>query len=368
MADLVSKAEAAAARKDWAQAADLLTNAGDSNETWEKRAFYLSRAARYDEAIELLGQLRKREPQSARVPYAIGFQHAQREEWQRAIEWYRRALEIAPDYLKASYRLAQAHHRAGNKAPAQVAAAKVVRLWHAGDEDFKNRERAKFARACHLLAKLQLHNDPDGAVELLRQAVEQEPRDVYHRYLLGKALTRSGRPHDALEPLRQAKQMEPRKMFIELELIRALAETGCEQEASERLRRVARRCHAWDAYNGGRVALCLGDVELARSLLERAARRGPTREDTRVKELLGSLPESPPASSDDKSSTRQQEQPTGEVVYLNPKRHFGFLVDEAGVKRHFRLRDKNLHKGAEVTFAPAEQKKGPAADDVRIAS
>lgn len=162
-----------------------------------------------------------------------------------------------------------------------MAAAKVVRLWHAGDGDFKKREGAKFARACHLLAKLQMHSDPDGAVDLLQQAVEQEPRDAYHRYLLGKALTRSGRPQDALEPLRRAKRMEPRKAFIDLELIRALAESGRESDALEHLRPVARHCHAWDAYNGGRLALRLGETELARSLLERSIRRGPTRGDSR---------------------------------------------------------------------------------------
>jgi tetratricopeptide (TPR) repeat protein len=126
-----------------------------------------------------------------------------------------------------------------------------------------------------------MHSDPDGAVDLLQQAVEQEPRDAYHRYLLGKALTRSGRPQDALEPLRRAKRMEPRKAFIDLELIRALAESGRESDALEHLRPVARHCHAWDAYNGGRLALRLGETELARSLLERSIRRGPTRGDSR---------------------------------------------------------------------------------------
>lgn len=331
-------------------------------------AFKLSQAGRYDEAIALLERLREREPRSARVPYLLGFQYAQREEWGQAIGWYRRALELAPDYLKASYRLAQANYRAGHKIPAQIAAAKVVRLWHAGDEELKKREAVKFARACHLLAKLQLRRDPDGAVELLRQAVEQEPHDVYHRYLFGKALTRAGRAQEALEPLRRAKQMEPHKAFIELELIRAMAETGLEQEASKCLQRVARHCRAWDAYNAGRLALRLDDAELTRSLLERAARGGPTRGNARVKALLDSLPQALPAVSDDGDATHRQKHPTGEVVYLNPKRHFGFLVDEGGVKRHFRLRGEELQKGAEVTFVPTVQKKGPAADDVRIAS
>lgn len=244
----------------------------------------------------------------------------------------------------------------------------MVRLWRAGDEEFRKREAVKLARACHLLAKLQLRRDPGGAVELLEQAVEQEPRDVYHRYLLGKALTRAGRAHDALEPLRRANQMEPRKAFIELELIRALAETSAEQDALGRLRRVARYCRGWDAYNGGRLALRLDDPELARNLLERADRRGPARGDARVKELLGSLQAPQPSSGSNEDAAHPQTKQTGEVVYLNRKRRFGFLVDKGGLKRHFRLREEKLRKGAEVTFVPTEKKQGLAAEDVRLAA
>jgi len=363
--DPMDEAEAAAKRKDWSQAADLLANA-DTGDAWSARAFYLSRAERYHEAIELLERLRAREPRSARVLYMIGFQYAQREEWNDAIAWLERALELAPDYLKAHYRLAQAHHRAGHQVPAQIAAGKVVQFWHGGDEDLKKREGSKFARACHLLAKLQLRRDPDGAVDLMRQAVEHEPNDPYHRYLLGKALTRAGRPEEAIEPLRKAKQIEPRKSFIDLELIRALLETGGKAEAEERLHRVARHCHGWDAYNGGRLALRLDDGELARELLERAGRRGPSRGSSVVEDQLRSLSPTPKSTPSDKTDA---DQPSGEIVYLNSKRHFGFLVDQNGVKRHFRVqREGGLHKGGQVTFAPAEKEKGPAAEHVRIAS
>lgn len=364
-AEAMAAAGAAAGQKDWSRAVDLLDGIADSTDVMERRAFYLSRAARYREAIELLEQLRERDPRSAKFPYMIGYQFAQQEEWGSAIAWYERALRLKPNYLKALYRLAQANHRADRKIPAQIAAGKVVRLWHAGDDGLKEREAKKFAGACHLLAKAQLHQDPEGAVELVRQAVEQAPGDVNHHYLLGKALTRAGQAEEALESLRKAKSMDPGKGFIDIELIRATLEAGDETQALERLRRDRRRFRAWDAYNAGRLAQRLGDSELAREFLERANRRGPTRRHELVERELQSLPGAdvpvePPGAD---------EQPTGEIVYLNPKRGYGFLVDENGIKRHFRLdRGERLSKGRRVTFAAREKQKGPAADDVRTAS
>ncbi len=369
----LEKAEKLASQKRWEEAAAALADAGGSDLICERKGFYLSRAAEYPAAIEVFEDLCRRNPNSARYRYMLGFQFSQLERYGEAIEHLRSAVGLAPGYIKAHYRLAQAHLRAGNVVPAQLAAIQVLRLWDKAGEQAQQRDARLLARACYLLAKLQLRRDPEGAVELLRRAVEHEPSDHNKHYLLGKALTRAGNPLEALEALARAKRIEPRKAYIDLELVRALSDNGQREEAIETLRKAAKHCRAWDAYNAGRLAKALEQPDLARTMLEAANRRGPTRGDSRIRELLSELQATPTASRErkdrDDSGRDDPGQGTGEVVYLNPKKHFGFLVDRDGTKRHFRTKDKTeLRKGAVVSFLPKDQEKGPAASDVRAAS
>jgi tetratricopeptide (TPR) repeat protein/cold shock CspA family protein len=374
-AEHLQAAEKLAGEKRWAEAAGVLEGAGESTEVLERRCFYLSRAARYAEAIELLEGLRKRLPNSARIPYMVGYQFFQQEQYAAAITHYERAVELAPGYLKAQYRLAQAHARSGHKLPAQLAAMRVLRLWRAAEGEAKKRDARMYARACYLLAKFQLREEPEGSAALLREAVEHEPDDYNKHYLLGKALTRAGNPREALAALRRARQMEPRKTYVDIELVRALIASGSDADAKTRLREIAERCRAWDAYNAGRLAVQVEELDLARELFERANRRGPTRGNPLVKDQLRAL--GARSDSDARAPERSgppaelsgSESPSGEVVYLNPRGHFGFLVDQKGVKRHFRIKvSSGLRKGNRVTFIPTEQEKGPAARDVQVAS
>ncbi len=365
-------AEKLAGQKRWDEAASALQGAGESTQVLEKRCFYLSRAGQYEEAVELLKLLRERLPNSARIPYMLGYQYSQRERYAEAIVHFEQAVGLDPRYLKAHYRLAQAHAHANHKLPAQLAAMKVRRLWRESDEEAQKRDARMYARACYLLAKLQLREEPEGSVTLLKDAVKHEPADHNKHYLLGKALTRAGDPSGALAPLREAKRIEPRKVYIDIEIVHALLDSDDHEQAKAKLREVTGRCRAWDAYNAARLAKRLDEFGLARDLLESADRRGPTRGNPLVKDQLRSLPavsasnpkgKSKPAKAGDRDSR------TGEVVYLNPRRHFGFLVDQEGVKRHFPLKEsEGLNKGNRVIFVPTEQTKGPAARDVRAAS
>jgi cold shock CspA family protein len=54
----------------------------------------------------------------------------------------------------------------------------------------------------------------------------------------------------------------------------------------------------------------------------------------------------------------------GDVDVVQPEKGFGFLVDEFGTRRHFKLRSRAIKKGDRVRFVPTDAPKGPAAKDV----
>ena len=373
---LLEQAETAAAKKDWPRAAALLSTAPASTLTRSRRAFYLSRAGAYDEAYAMFCALAADAPSDARWPYMAGYQCAQQEQWAQAIRHYSASLRIDGQYLKAWYRTAQACSRSGRHVDAQLAAARVLMLWHAcTDEKQRERDAQKMSRASYLLARGQLRADPAGAVELLRQGISHCPRDANFHYLLGKALRRSGAPSEAISELEAADRLAPRKSYQQLELIAALNDAGQRERAEKSLVEVARHCRGWDAYKAGTLALALGRSALAVEALRNALRSGPSRGDSKVAEALQRAERdapsaTPPARRAGPGRGAGQQPPptqTGRVVTLRPERAFGFLEDEQGIRRHFRLKGPPdaFSRGASVRFRPSEEKKGPAARDVQ---
>jgi len=82
---LLAQAEQAAEQKEWSQAADLLAAAGDATDVVDKRVFYLSRARRYDEALEAVATLRARDPDNFLWPYMTAYQYYAQERYAEAI-------------------------------------------------------------------------------------------------------------------------------------------------------------------------------------------------------------------------------------------------------------------------------------------
>jgi tetratricopeptide (TPR) repeat protein/cold shock CspA family protein len=363
MSQLLEQAELAAQGKRWEEAARLLEQAGESVLVLSRRGFYLSRAADFVAAQALFEQLAAREPSNAKWPYMVGYQLAQQERYDQAIPWFSRALRLDGQYLKAWYRVAKCCQKAGRDRDAQLAALRVLRIWNEGNEELRSREAEKMARACYLLARMQLRGDPSGAVELLRQGLEHLPRDPHFRYLIGKALRRSGQPMEAVEHLQVADRLAPRKRYQQLELAAALAAAGQAEQATKLLGQVSEGCRDWDAYNAGRLALAMGDPQLAVGLLERAASSRPCRKHPGVQSSLAEARAQAPAGI----STEKADWMVGKVVLARPEKSFGFIEDEQGTRRHFRLRAERLsvRPGDQVRFRPVAAAKGPAAADVQ---
>jgi Flp pilus assembly protein TadD/cold shock CspA family protein len=368
-AELLIEAEQAAGKKEWDQAADLLANAGDTTEVLDKRAFYLSRAGRYEEALAQLSILFAREPENFRWPYMIAYQHYAQERYQDAIPWFREALKRNPKHLGSWWRAAYSLSRSGEETKASACAGKVLRLWHELPQEGKERNRKLLAKASYFLGKMQMKNDPRGAIPLLEQALANDESDPHKHYRLGKAFRYAGRPDEAIAHLRRARKLNPADINIELELALCLSRTGEPKEALTIVRRRERQFRGWNLLKAGQLALDLEEATLAVGLLERAARDRATRKNERVVKALEAARALAPMSDDLEQTGGDKETSRGRVDVLRPERNFGFLVDERdGIRRHFRLRgNPRLNVGDRVTFRPMEGEKGPAASELRKA-
>jgi tetratricopeptide (TPR) repeat protein/cold shock CspA family protein len=335
------------------------------------RSFYLSRAKRYDEALDVLAELRRREPHMVRWPYMTGYQYYERQLYAEALPWYEAALALDPDHLGSIYRLAHTYHQLGRDREAVLAAGRVLRLWHAASDDVKDRERRKLANASYLLGRdLMQRGDHVNAVPLLEQAVEHDGNDHNKHYRLGKALRLAHRPAEAIVSLRRALKIRPRTTYVEVELAAALADAGESAEAERLLGRLSRHCRGWDAYKGGKLAGRLEQPELAVELLERAAGDRMTRNEPRVREALeaarASAPGRRPRGEDANPDRSNGERNEGEVAVVRADRGFGFLVDDSGTRRHFRLRgERQFNIGDRVSFVAVSADKGPAARELQ---
>jgi len=356
----IEAAAAAAARFAWGQAADALANAGNSTFVLDKRAFYLSRAKRYSEALELLAVLRYRDPGGFMPLYLTGYQYYVQELYSEAIPWFDHALARQPGHVKAHWRKAKALAATGRPAEACAAAATVLRLFHALPDSEKPAQQQTFGKASHMLGKYELEKGrARDAIDFLQQAVQADNSDPYHHYLLGKAQFRTGCTSDAIIALRKARALKRDDPSIELELAACLLQTGDTEGCLTAIARVDQRCRGWLAYKAGKLALESGRPQLAVRILERANQNRDTHGSPEVQQALSKALEAAGPADLNNSATA-----FGKVAVVNPQRGFGFLVDEHGVRRHFRLDDARLRKGDRVRFLPREASKGPAAQDV----
>jgi cytochrome c-type biogenesis protein CcmH/NrfG/cold shock CspA family protein len=380
--DLLSAAEKAAQATDWGRAADLLTDAPDQVRILDKRAFYLSRAKRYEESRQVLAVLRTKEPKNFLWWHMTGFQYYEEGRYADAVPWLIEAYRLNPTHIRNLYRLAQARRHQGELGRATRAGGEVLKLWHALPAEAQEREAKTMAKASYLLARLQVDRDPRGAIPLLEQAVEHDSGDHDKHYMLGKTYRRVGERQRGLEALTRAQRIKPGRAYIELELADALAHEGRTEDAARALGRGQRGTRDWQAWKAARIALRLGLTDDARQLLDVAARDRKVRRSPEYEQLKASLDaaaptqkpsaELPPRSRGEREreSNGEHDSPsTGKVHHLRPERGFGFLIDdEDGERCYFKLRNsEGLTDGQRVRFIRSDTERGPAARDVQPA-
>jgi tetratricopeptide (TPR) repeat protein/cold shock CspA family protein len=387
-ANLLAQAAAAAERLDWEKAANLLAAAPRTDEVLDRYGWYCSRAKRYDDAIAVFTELQQRRPTDYRPPYMLGFQYYQRRQWAESLPHFNRALQLYPDHINSLWRRAHALHQLGDETRAVLTAGKLLRVWTALPADRQDGEKHRYAQACHLIARNQMQKDPAGAADLLQQAVQHDPDDPYHHQQLAKALLRDRRPSDALAAAMDARRLKPGEPAIELQVVTCLIAAARTNEALAMLSRQRRRFNGWFAFKAGRTALEADDAALAHEFATRACQDRKVRREQSAQDLLAAaqaaktLPSENPTSSDSGvrrgPSRRDREREhhrlraddskakgIGTVAMVRADRGFGFLVDEDGTRRYFKLKGSpGLEEGAAVSFVPHNAEKGPAAADV----
>lgn len=381
--ELLAAAEKAAQATDWGRAADLLADAPDQVRVLDKRAFYLSRAKRYEESREVLVLLRAKEPTNFLWPHMTGYQFYEEQRYAEAVPWLLQAYKLNPTHLRNLYRLAQARRHQGELVRATLAAAQVLKLWHALPTEAQEREAKTLAKASYLLARMQVDRDPQGALPLLEQAAEHDGSDHDKHYMLGKTYRRAGQPEAGLGALRCAQRIKPGRVYIELELADALADAGEHEEAVRHLNRALRAARGWQAWKAARVALALGQAADARRMLDVAARERKVQRSPQYKELKTKVD----AAAPEEESQRRAREPsrprrgggqggrsqspsgapsTGKVHHVRADRGFGFLVDDAdGERCYFKLKGDTFADGQPVRFIRGDTERGPAARNVR---
>lgn len=226
--ELLEKAERFAEQKRWEEAVAVARQAVDlaPQNRWakDKLGWYLSRAKKHVDAIEVYRLLVQEEPGNYKYPYMLGYQYYDQQDYASAIPWFRKSLELRPDYMVVLYRCGYALMKTGDMSTAEESLRSCVRHWRElQDGDSKDREKQTYSNACFQLGKIHVErNDWDHAVNAFSESVNYDAGDTDKLYNLGKALVKTERFEEAIGVLSKADQLTPRKHYIQTYLAIAL--------------------------------------------------------------------------------------------------------------------------------------------------
>lgn len=198
--EYVIKAKDFEEKSMWVEAAHEYHEAlaiNNTKELREKVAWCFSRAGDYDEAIKHLEVLNNDEPQIAKWPYMIGYQHYCKQNWAKAIEWFEKSLVINPEYFVVKYRLAYALFQLAGKYK-QLTKAEYWqalghlkdchKLWDSYSKDKQQKENNTYFNINFLHGKILMdlpHNRAQAAF-LFQKALQLKPDDTVTKYNLAK--------------------------------------------------------------------------------------------------------------------------------------------------------------------------------------
>ena len=227
------------------EAARLLTRAPAQQLSSEQRRLLEVVLKEYE-----AGQVELADQPAARLN--LGVMHENLGRTDRALQWYRSAVELDPQFIPARNNLALLFHAQGNSQAAEGHFRKLVQL------------QPEFSQA-HYSLGLLLAEEPnrmEEAVKSLAEAARLEPENARMHYNLGLAYQHLGRRGQAEEALLTARQLAP----TEAEFAYALVHHHVRSKAWQRAIEAARR---WSE-------LRPGDPEVARVMeyLQQQLRQG----------------------------------------------------------------------------------------------
>jgi len=179
-----------------------------------KLAFALSRDGRYGDAVSVLEELHQRQPQEAKWPYMIGYQYYEKKVWKEAIQWFAKALDVRPGYVKVLYRKGYAHVALTHDNEAINALTGCIRNWEKLGPEAQDQDRVIYAKAQFQLGKLLLKKGLSIKAARHFEIATQHAKDHDFLYELGQCYLRNNRFDDALRKLQAADRIKPGTDYI----------------------------------------------------------------------------------------------------------------------------------------------------------
>ena len=221
---------------------------------------------RLDEARRRLERWLKLDPRDVGAWSDLGLVHENRDEWQSAVEAYRRALEIDPLHARVRSRLGYLLYSN------EFADEGLAHLRRAGKDDPDDPEVAELVAGV-----LREAGKTPEALWTLRRAVRAAPYEPEPRIARGRYFESAGRPARAAAEYARAHRLDPEDPTPVFGLARCLAAAGATAQAVEVLEGgLARFADQATTYGMlSEFALHRGDVEGAARYLEQGLERLP---------------------------------------------------------------------------------------------
>lgn len=240
-----------------------------------KLGFALSQAQEFDRAIEIFKHVSSIQPERAVWPYSVGYQLYVQSHWVQAIEWFDKALNMNPEYIKALYRKGYAQLQLGKREDALQTLHRCIKVWEQSSQDEQKTNRKYYAKANFTLGKAYLSVGLSlKARRLLETAVSFDGEDVDKRYELGKCLLQNGDADGAIEQLTKADSLKPGLDYVLDRLAQALIAKGELDKAEKTYEMIPeRRRRAYILKNVGELYLELEQPNKALPILRQALKR-----------------------------------------------------------------------------------------------
>lgn len=407
-------AEKLAQARNWSAAVDICARAlktdPDNTKILDKLGWYLSRAKRYEEAIQVYVDLASRAPKKARWRYMVGYQYYAQGQWADSIEWFDRALELYEAYLVVLYRKGYAHFQLNEKKSAKQAFQKCIGTWRTLQGEEQERQAKHYSGACFQLGKILLASGQTRNAEMiLSEAVKYGAPNAHKHYNFGKALLGNGKAREALEQFEKADQIEPAKDYILDRTARALMcleEYPRAEKVLERIPPRKRKAYVWR--DVGRVQLAQGQPTQAIEALIKARKLDPKNHNTQyllglayegsgeplaaraaygravalrhrryglpfseAEQRIAALEQQGVVADTESELSKSTHVTNGHIKTYKRDRGYGFISREDGPDLFFHVSDVvNPHAiaiGAETTFQVESSPKGPRAVQVTVA-
>ena len=374
-----------------------------------KLGFAFSQNREFDRAIEVFKHLSSIQSERAVWPYSVGYQLYIQSYWVQAIEWFDKALNLNPDYIKALYRKGYAQLQSGKREEGLQTLQQCIKAWEQSSQKDQKTDRKYYAKANFAVGKAYLTVGLSlKARRPLERAVEFDSEDADKQYELGKCLLVNGNADGAIEQLTKANSLKPGLDYVLDRLAQALMAKGDLNRAEETYKMIPEhRRRPYILKNMGELYLDLKQPNKAEGILRQALKKDRNSHNihyllgralealdskraarlayiqavelrkknydrdfpdaqARIEQLDSVLPDV--SISPDYTTVDGNEH--GNIEYYNTQKGYGFIVSDTGKKVFFHVTNivGNIlpTEGASVLFQYEDSPKGPKATKVNL--